>query len=124
MFYTVSKYLFRSWKNDTYVCNKQENFRTAKEPEPQQSKSGKNVWIGGHQLKELGYGDNQSKLITAVDNLERRKEEPPRLEVYEDSEEDSEEYDYDVEDSSSDDQDGPPRHHTGKLRKYSYFFKH
>ncbi|CAG9864872.1 unnamed protein product [Phyllotreta striolata] len=84
-----------------------------KDPEPQQSKSGKNVWIGGHQLKELGYGDNQSKLITAVNNLERRKEEPQRLQVYDDSDDDSDEYDYDVDDSSSDDQDRPPRNHTG-----------
>ncbi|XP_056634937.1 zinc finger protein 585B [Diorhabda sublineata] len=81
--------------------------------EPQQSKSGKNVWIGGHQLKELGYGDNQSKLIKAVDNLERRKEEPQKLEVFQESDEDSEEYDYDEDDSSTDDQDGPPRNHTG-----------
>ncbi|CAG9834172.1 unnamed protein product [Diabrotica balteata] len=84
-----------------------------KEPiEPQQSKSGKNVWIGGDQLKELGHGDNQSKLIKAVDNLERRKEEPPAIDVYEESEEDSEEYDYEDDDSSSD-EDRPPRHHTG-----------
>ncbi|KAJ8968053.1 hypothetical protein NQ314_002492 [Rhamnusium bicolor] len=77
-----------------------------------QSKSGKNVWIGGHQLKELGYGDNQSKLIKAVANLERRKEEPTRLKVYEESDDDSEEYDYDVEDSSDEDQDVPPRNYT------------
>ncbi|KAJ8917678.1 hypothetical protein NQ315_005125 [Exocentrus adspersus] len=80
--------------------------------EIQQSKSGKNVWIGGDQLKELGYGDNQTKLIKAVDDLERRKEEPARLQVYEESEEDSEEYDYDDE-SSDEDQDVPPRHFTG-----------
>lgn len=82
-------------------------------PEQQQSKSGKHVWIGGDQLKELGNGDNQSKLIKAVDNLERRKEEPSRLEFYDDSDDESEEYEYDVDDTSSDDQDSPPRNHTG-----------
>ncbi|KAJ8940514.1 hypothetical protein NQ318_009607 [Aromia moschata] len=81
--------------------------------EIQQSKSGKNVWIGGHQLKELGTGDNQSKLIKAVANLERRKEEPAKVTVYEESDEDSEDYDYDVEDSTDDDQDVPPRNYTG-----------
>ncbi|KAG5898223.1 hypothetical protein JTB14_005599 [Gonioctena quinquepunctata] len=81
--------------------------------EPQQSKSGKNVWIGGHQLKELGQGDNQSKLIKAVANLERRKEEPTRFDAYDDSDEDSEEYDYDEDESSSDDQDVPPKNYTG-----------
>ncbi|XP_017779362.1 PREDICTED: zinc finger protein 99-like isoform X2 [Nicrophorus vespilloides] len=39
--------------------------------EKEQSKSGKNAWIGGHQLKELGTGDNHTKLIKAVDNLSR-----------------------------------------------------
>jgi hypothetical protein len=78
-----------------------------------QSKSGKNVWIGGHQLK-LGYGDNQSKLIKAVDNLERRKEDPPKIGVYEESDVDSEDYDFDVDESSEDDNhDAPPRNHTG-----------
>ncbi|XP_063922310.1 gastrula zinc finger protein xFG20-1-like [Zophobas morio] len=78
-----------------------------------QSKSGKNVWIGGHQLK-LGYGDNQSKLIKAVDNLERRKEEPPKITVYEESDIDSEDYEYDVDESSDEDNhDAPPRNHTG-----------
>lgn len=78
-----------------------------------QSKSGKNVWIGGHQLK-LGYGDNQSKLIKAVDNLERRKEDPPKINVYEDSDVESEDYDYDVEESSDEENhDAPPRNHTG-----------
>ncbi|KAJ8969590.1 hypothetical protein NQ317_005124 [Molorchus minor] len=79
----------------------------------QQSKSGKNVWIGGHQLKELGYGDNQSKLIKAVAELERRKEEPARVTLYEESDEDSDDYDYDVEDSSDEDQDVPPKNYTG-----------
>ncbi|RZC39262.1 zinc finger protein 62, partial [Asbolus verrucosus] len=78
-----------------------------------QSKSGKNVWIGGHQLK-LGYGDNQSKLIKAVDNLERRKEDPVKIGVYEESDVDSEDYDYDVDESSDEDNhDAPPRNHTG-----------
>ncbi|CAH1183832.1 unnamed protein product [Phaedon cochleariae] len=81
--------------------------------EAQQSKSGKNVWIGGDQLKELGHGDNHSKLIKAVANLERRKEEPPKLDVFEDSEDESDEFDFEDEESSSDDQDVPPRHHTG-----------
>ncbi|XP_050304904.1 chromosome alignment-maintaining phosphoprotein 1 [Anthonomus grandis grandis] len=87
-----------------------------KESEPQQSKSGKNVWIGGNQLKDLGTGDNQSKLIKAVANLERRKDaastsSPPRI-VYEDSEDDSEEYDYEDEESSEEDF-APPKYYTG-----------
>ncbi|VEN60970.1 unnamed protein product [Callosobruchus maculatus] len=86
---------------------------SSKEPDPPQSKSGKNVWIGGHQLKELGHGDNESKLIKAVANLERRKEEPTRLQVYDESEDDSDDYDYEVDESSSDDQDRPPRNYTG-----------
>ncbi|KAF7288099.1 hypothetical protein GWI33_000152 [Rhynchophorus ferrugineus] len=83
--------------------------------EPQQSKSGKNVWIGGSQIKDLGTGDNQSKLIKAVANLERRKENasPPRLDdVYEAYDDDSDEYEYDDEESSEEDY-APPRNHTG-----------
>ncbi|XP_060528624.1 zinc finger protein 729-like [Cylas formicarius] len=80
--------------------------------ETPQSKSGKNVWIGGHQLKELGSGDNQSKLIKAVADLERRKDDPPRIGVYADSDEDSDEYDYEDQETSED-EDIPPRNHTG-----------
>ncbi|XP_066253815.1 uncharacterized protein [Euwallacea similis] len=92
---------------------------SSKEPqEPQQSKSGKNVWIGGNQLKDLGTGDNQSKLIKAVANLERRKEgttshSPPRIgTVYDESDEDSEEYEYE-EDESSEEDYAHPRNFTG-----------
>ncbi|KAL3269731.1 hypothetical protein HHI36_008791 [Cryptolaemus montrouzieri] len=75
----------------------------------------KSDWIGGHQLKELDYDDNQSKLIKAVANLERRKEdigkkEIPRIHVYDESEDESEDYEYDDETS---DEDAPPRNHTG-----------
>lgn len=49
-----------------------------------------------------------------MDNLERRKEEPARLELYGEIDEDSDEFEYDVEDTSSDDQDTPPRNHTGQ----------
>lgn len=94
---------------------------TQSNKEPEQSKSGKNAWIGGHQLKELGAGDNQTKLIKAVDNLSRnstlKKEESESISVvYEDSDDDSDELDFD-EDDSEEDEDGPPRSHTGKLRK-------
>lgn len=85
--------------------------QASKEQEVGPSKSGKNVWIGGHQLK-LGSGDNQAKLINAVDNLERRKEELPKIGIYEESE-DSEDYDFADEESSDDDQDAPPKNHTG-----------
>ncbi|GJQ71756.1 hypothetical protein Trydic_g11449 [Trypoxylus dichotomus] len=83
-----------------------------------QSKSGKNAWIGGHQLRELGSGDNQTKLIKAVDNLSRsataslkRVEASNTLRGYDESEEDSDDYYYD-DDSESED-DAPPRSHTG-----------
>ncbi|KRT86463.1 hypothetical protein AMK59_944, partial [Oryctes borbonicus] len=83
-----------------------------------QSKSGKNAWIGGLQLKELGSGDNQTKLIKAVDNLSRsaaptlkRDDAPNSLRAYDESEEDSDDYYYD-DDSESED-DAPPRSHTG-----------
>ncbi|ERL86777.1 hypothetical protein D910_04183 [Dendroctonus ponderosae] len=87
--------------------------------EPVESKSGKNVWIGGNQLKDLGTGDNQSKLIKAVANLERRKDaapadSPPRIAgaaVYEDSDDDSEVFDYEEDETSDEDQ--PPQGHTG-----------
>lgn len=86
-----------------------------KEAEP--SKSGKNAWIGGHQLKELGTGDNQTKLIKAVDNLSRtstiKKDYlSSGIDVYEDSDEDTDEFDYD-EDEYDEDEDAPPRSHTG-----------
>ncbi|KAK9879849.1 hypothetical protein WA026_008353 [Henosepilachna vigintioctopunctata] len=80
------------------------------------SKSGKNVWIGGHQLKQFDYDDNQSKLIKTVANLERRKEdigrskEIQRIEEYEESDYESEDYDYEDETT---DEDAPPRNHTG-----------
>nr|XP_023016267.1 zinc finger protein 252 [Leptinotarsa decemlineata] len=80
---------------------------------PQQSKSGKHVWIGGDQLKELGQGDNQSKLITAVENLERRKEYTTRYQDYDYSEDDSEAFYSDEDGSSTDDQDVPPKNYTG-----------
>ncbi|KAI4461782.1 zinc finger protein [Holotrichia oblita] len=84
-----------------------------------QSKSGKNAWIGGHQLKELGGGDNQAKLIKAVDNLSRsaaatlKKDDAHNsLRTYDESEEDSDDYYYDDEKTESED-DAPPRSHTG-----------
>lgn len=84
-----------------------------------ESKSGKNAWIGGHQLKELGSGDNQMKLIKAVDNLSRtatdsiKKEESHcgEIRTYEESDEDSDDYYYEEESESED--DAPPRSHTG-----------
>lgn len=87
---------------------------TSSKEEYQHSKSGKNVWIGGHQFKELESGDNQSKLIKTVDNLSRntlkRDEPPPAIRVYEESDEDSEDYDFDDE---TDDEEAPPRSYTG-----------
>ncbi|XP_030759119.1 uncharacterized protein LOC115884621 [Sitophilus oryzae] len=86
--------------------------------EPSQSKSGKNVWIGGSQIKDLGTGDNQSKLIKAVANLERRKDNatchsPPRLsQVYDESDDESDEYETEEEDSEEEDY-APPRNYTG-----------
>ncbi|CAH0555590.1 unnamed protein product [Brassicogethes aeneus] len=87
---------------------------SSKDPDTGQSKSGKNVWIGGQELK-LGYGDNQSKLIKAVANLERRKEDTLKLDesIYDESGEDSEEFDFEDDESSDEDQEHPPRHHTG-----------
>lgn len=91
-----------------------------REVDVQQSKSGKHAWIGGHQLKELGTGDNQTKLIKAVDNLSRtaclKKYEPPTdapivVSGYNDaSDEESDEYDYD--DDEEDDEE-VPRNYTG-----------
>lgn len=75
------------------------------------SKSGKNVWIGGNQLKDLGTGDNQSKLIKAVANLERRKEAPPRLPAYPPSDDESEASESEEDETSDEDQ--PPQGHTG-----------
>lgn len=95
---------------------------SSKEQEP--SKSGKNAWIGGHQLKELGNGDNQTKLIKAVDNLSRntsiKKEETANNSnsmMFGDSDDESLIYDYDDEEDDEDYQDCPPRSHTGKLVK-------
>ncbi|CAH1122228.1 unnamed protein product [Ceutorhynchus assimilis] len=88
-----------------------------KDAEP--SKSGKNVWIGGNQIKDLGTGDNQSKLIKAVAHLERQKhssnssQSTPTLgAVYKDSEDYSEDDEYD-EDESSEEDCAPPRNYTG-----------
>lgn len=90
---------------------------TTLKEEYQHSKSGKNAWIGGHQFKDLGSGDNQSKLIKAVDNLSRntlkREEPPPTIRVYEESDEDSEEFDFDDETDDEDNQEVPPRSYTG-----------
>lgn len=81
--------------------------------DPSQSKSGKNVWIGGQELK-LGYGDNQTKLIKAVENIERRtKEEPPKIDSFVESEDESVDYDFEDDESSDEDHQFPPRHHTG-----------
>lgn len=64
----------------------------------------------------MGYGDNESKLIKAVDNLERRKDEPTQLGLFDDEEEEeSDDYEYDDDDTSSDDQNYPPRNHTGSF---------
>lgn len=83
-----------------------------------ESKSGKNAWIGGHQLRELGSGDNHTKLIKAVDNLSRtasaslrRVEAATSIRGYDETDEDSDEYYYD--DESESEEDGPPRSHTG-----------
>lgn len=89
---------------------------TSSKEEFQHSKSGKNAWIGGHQFKDLGSGDNQSKLIKAVDNLSRntlKREEPPNIRVYEESDEDSEEYGFDEESDEEENQEAPPRSFTG-----------
>lgn len=97
----------------------------SKELEP--SKSGKNAWIGGHQLKELGSGDNQTKLIKAVDNLSRhsgiKKDEPAsnNIDVYEESDEESFISDYDEDDEDyEENQDCPPRSHTGDFCLYFF----
>lgn len=91
---------------------------TTSKEEEQHSKSGKNAWIGGHQFKDLGSGDNQSKLIKAVDNLSRntlKRDEPPppNIRVYDESDEDSEEYDFDDESDDEESQGAPPRSYTG-----------
>lgn len=90
---------------------------TTLKEEYQHSKSGKNAWIGGQEFKDLGSGDNQSKLIKAVDNLSRntlkREEPPPSIQVYEESDEDSEEFDFDDESEDEENQEVPPRSYTG-----------
>lgn len=90
---------------------------TTSKEEYQPSKSGKNAWIGGHQFKDWGSGDNQSKLIKAVDNLSRnstlKRDELPSIRVYEESDEDSEEYDFDEDTDEDDIREAPPRSYTG-----------
>lgn len=86
-----------------------------KDSEITPSKTGKNAWIGGQELKELGTGDNQTRLIKAVDNLTRsssiKKEEPPKIRVYEEYDEYSDDSEYDDEDYY--DYEEVPRTHTG-----------
>lgn len=90
---------------------------TTSKEEYQPSKSGKNAWIGGHQFKDLESGDNHSKLIKTVDNLSRntlkRDEPPPSIRVYEESDEDSEDFDFDEETDDEENQEVPPRSYTG-----------
>lgn len=74
-------------------------------------------WIGGHQLRELGNEDNQTKLINAVDNISGnsiKKDEPARLNFEEEIEEESnEEFEEDEDDFEEECHDAPPRSHTG-----------
>ncbi|GLV34304.1 uncharacterized protein CBL_00234 [Carabus blaptoides fortunei] len=74
-------------------------------------------WFGGHQLRELGNEDNQTKLINAVDNISGnsiKKEEPARLNFEAELDEESnEEFDEDEEDFEEECLDAPPRSHTG-----------
>lgn len=72
-------------------------------------------WIGGHQLRELGNEDNQTKLINAVNSISGniKKDEPTRIN-YELLEEDSnDEYEDEEEEFEEECPDAPPRTHTG-----------
>nr|XP_022917746.1 zinc finger protein 62 [Onthophagus taurus] len=87
---------------------------TPKDSDIQHSKSGKNAWIGGHQLKEISGDDNHSKLIRAVDNLSRNTSlKKDIITPYEITDDESDDYYYDDDSESDVDDLLDTRHHPG-----------
>lgn len=80
-------------------------------------------WIGGHQLRELGNEDNQTKLINAVDSISghMKKDDPPRPPVttttrltYHDDLDDESNDDFEDEEEEYEDEEVPASHTGGK----------
>lgn len=85
-------------------------------------------WIGGHQLRELGNEDNQTKLINAVDSISghMKKIDPPRPSVattsritYGDDLDDDSNDDFEDEEEEFEDEDVPTMHTGGKWKPSS-----